>query len=172
MRICGTYFLCTAILFITVHAWAAEHSVPEFKNDFPLFRQRGQARSALPPGTRLAVRPAYMTGYCGETNTPPGSDAISQPPFHARLGDGSFDNPTTLAVNPHPDRGHFFVLYGTRVFIPDMGWTVAEDLCGACMDDANRRLRIDLWLGMDATTQDEYDITGWYWVIIALPTEE
>jgi hypothetical protein len=153
-----TAFFALAILCANA---VCSHAETETKNRKLTKEQKKEILDGLPEGARLVTTLVYLTAYAGPDNSPPGSDEISQPPFHANLGDGSFDNPTTLAVNPKD--GKFVVPYGTMIHIPDIGWTKAEDLCGMCVEQKDLQYRVDLWLGMDATPQDESDITGWYW---------
>ncbi|HOO57539.1 MAG TPA: glycerophosphodiester phosphodiesterase family protein [bacterium] len=118
-------------------------------------------RENLPEGSRLVLRLVYMTGYCAASNEPAGSGRTSVPPHEARLGDGSYANPVTIAVNPVGPAHQ--VGYGTMVYVPQVGWTEAADYCGACVRDADMNYRIDLWLGKEATAGDEERVTGWYW---------
>jgi len=142
----------------------------EIKNHKLPDEELSSIREDLPEGSRLVLRLVYMTGYCAASNKPPGSDQTSVPPHRASLGDGSYADPTTIAVNP-VEPAHL-VGYGTMVYVPPVGWTRASDYCGACVRDAGMNYRIDLWLGKEATAEDEKRVTGWYWAYFEEKPEE
>jgi 3D (Asp-Asp-Asp) domain-containing protein len=165
-RSCFSLLLFLASVLSVFFAASDARACIEIRNKLLPKSGRAALLAKAPKGSKLIVRLVYMTGYCGATNTPPGSDEISTAPYHARRGGGTYENPATLAVNP--SGAGRAVGYGTMVFIPSTGWARAEDLCGACVKDARLRYRIDLWLGMDATTEDENRITGWYWIYFVI----
>jgi len=133
----------------------------ETKNEMPSIPERQKIQSEAPDVFTVVPRLMFLTGHIG----PP--DAIAVKPGKASVGDGSFANPTTLAVNPNT--GSRKIPYGTMIYIPGEGWTKAEDRCGKCVEEGDVRHRADLWLGNNAPKEKAYALTGWHWVLFAEP---
>lgn len=92
--------------------------------------------AAAPAQAASTIRSAYLTGYSWYDNTPPGSAAIAYPrgdyPTKHRVaaGQGSYDNPVTLAVGWHQADGPLYKP-GSRFYLPFLHkYVMVEDACG------------------------------------------
>jgi hypothetical protein len=88
---------------------------------------------------------------------------------HRAAGNGTWENPTTLAV-ADPDEGGQFTP-GTRFYIPTVHrYFIAEDTCDECLDDLNDSglTHVDMWAGKNATSKamDSYPANGRHTIII------
>lgn len=88
----------------------------------------------VPSGSETTLSNVYTTGYSSYDNTPKGSTAIFLNGISGNAGgDGTYANPTTLAVGHSiiggKDIGDF--AYGTLFYVPKFEkYFVAQDSCG------------------------------------------
>ena len=84
-------------------------------------------------------------------------------------GDGTWENPTTLAVADPAHGGPFSP--GTRFYIPAVHrYFIAEDTCHECLQDWHngKQQHVDMWAGKNATQKalNSYPANGPHTIIV------
>lgn len=121
-----------------------------------------------PTDLEVLMPKTYTTAYDYQDNNPPNSAQISNPVIHQLAGGiGTYDDPTTVAVDHLPD-GTLQFRKGTRFYVPNVRrYFIAEDTTGEL---APGTVHLDMWSGGQTSTQQSaYDcmshVTGHYLVI-------
>jgi len=119
----------------------------------------------------------YVTGYSYWDNDPPGSGEIAFPKsdgyptlHNTAAGNGSFSNPTTVAVGLVNGAPQFKP--GTKLYVPNVRrYFIVEDSCADCGKGHGGYRWIDLWVDGSTSSVASADacmskITGYHKVIV------
>lgn len=137
----------------------------EARNRHVDHRQRVSPPVTAPvPTSNEVTFTKYITSYASGDNDPSGSTAAYLNGVEGNAGgDGTYDNPITIAVGYVGSKGDY--AYGTVFYISGLqAYFVAQDTCAACHKDGH----LDVYAGDNsgnAILNCEYAMTGNYQVI-------
>ena len=108
-------------------------------------------KPAHPNAAQLTI---WLTGYSWQDNSPPGSSTAGEPLRHRPgSGQGSYDDPITVAVPGDPDDVDWAT--GTRFYLPTVKRYVIVEDTGASDGPDDVDTHLDMWIdGQDATATD------------------